>query len=59
MRQNLGSGHCSIQCRAIGRPRLGGRTGLGRAGQGWDTGWDTGWGMGQGGEWGRLGDRGG
>ena len=31
MRQNLGSGLCLTQCRAIGRPRLSGRVGVRKA----------------------------
>ena len=48
MRQNLGTGLCLTQCRAIGRPRLGGGSGrLGRGGHGWGGhGWGTGLGYG-------------
>ena len=43
MRQNLGSGLCLTQCRAIGRPRFRGRGGQGvglrgRVGEGWAGG---------------------
>ena len=64
MRQNLGSGLCLTQCRAIGRPRLGGGYGIGvwtGGGVGGGVGvgrWVGGW-VG-GGRWGRGGmDRGG